>query len=105
MMPVIAYNLLEEISILANGIEAFTNKCVKGIKANEKICSENAERSSAVATALNPYIGYEKSAELAKEALLKNTTIRELVLSKKLMDKKKLDEILDLFKMTEDPDK
>ena len=103
MMPVIAYNLLEEISILANGIEAFTDKCVKGIKVNVKVCSENAERSSAVATALNPYIGYEKAAELAKEALVKNTTIRELVLSKKLMDRKKLDKILDLYGMTEDP--
>ena len=105
MMPVIAYNLLEEISILAESIEAFTEKCIVGITADGEVCSRNAERSSAIATALNPYIGYEKSAELAKEALEKNTTIRELVLSKKLMSKKKLNEILDLYKMTENPEK
>jgi fumarate hydratase class II len=101
MMPVIAYNLIQEIQILAPGINAFTDKCIKGIEANEKACLHFAEKSPALATALSPFIGYEKAAELAKEALEKNSTIRTLALKKGIMDPKKLEEILDLKKMTE----
>lgn len=102
MMPVIAYNLLMEIEILYGGIDSFTDRCVTGIKANIENCRRYAERSSALATALNPYIGYDKAAEIAKEALEKNLTIRELVIKKKLLSESELDKILDIRNMTGD---
>ena len=101
MMPVIGYNLLFEIGILAGGIDSFTERCVKGIVANEDVCLEYAEKSPALATALNPHIGYYKAAEIAKEALAKNVTIRELVKQKNIMDDAKADEVLDIRRMTE----
>jgi len=103
MMPVIAHNLLQEIAILAGGLEAFTSRCVKGIEANEDACRANAERSLALATALNPAIGYENAAKLAKEALEQGVPIRELTQEKSLLDKSELDRLLDLRRMTEDP--
>ena len=103
MMPVIAYNLLFEIQILTGGIENFVDKCVIGIKADADICRHYAENSPAIATALNPHIGYYKAAELAKEALEKDVTIRELAIAKKIIDKDKLDNVLDIRKMTKPP--
>ncbi len=103
MMPVIAYNLLQEIAILAGGVEAFTRRCVKGVEANEDVCRASAEHSLALATALNPAIGYEKAAKLAQEALKTGTPIRELARAKKLLDEDLLDKLLDLRRMTEDP--
>jgi fumarate hydratase class II len=103
MMPVIAYNLLQEIAILAGGIDAFTSRCVEGIGANEEACRAGAEWSLALATALNPAIGYEKAAKLAKEALEKNVPVRELARKKKLLDESRLANLLDLRIMTEDP--
>jgi fumarate hydratase class II len=103
MMPVIAFNLLHEIAILARSIEAFTSRCVEGIEPNEDACRASAERSPALATALNPVIGYENAAKLAKEALERGLSIRELAREKKLLDEKELDELLDLRRMTEDP--
>jgi fumarate hydratase class II len=102
-MPVIAYNLLQEIAILTGGVEAFTNRCIEGIEACEETCRSSAERSLALATALNPAIGYENAAKLAKEALAKNVPIRDLAREKRLLDEKELDKLLDLRRMTEDP--
>jgi fumarate hydratase class II len=103
MMPVIAYSLLQEIAILAGGVAAFTDRCLEGIEANEEVCQANAERSPAVATALNPAIGYEEAAKLAKEALAKGVPVRDLARKKKLLDERQLAELLDLRRMTEDP--
>lgn len=103
MMPVIAYNLLQEIVILANGARAFTEKCVAGIEADAARCLAYAERSPSVATALTPKIGYHSAAELAVEALEKDATVRELAKSKKLLDEKTMTELLDLRRMTVDP--
>jgi fumarate hydratase class II len=103
MMPVIAYNLLTEIALLTSGIGAFTHRCLEGIEADEEACRANAERSPALATALNPAIGYEQAAELAQEALAKGVTIRELAHTKRLLDEDQLNKLLDLRRMTEDP--
>ncbi len=100
MMPVIAYNILDSIEILTNGIRAFTDRCIKGITANRAVCTRYAEMSSAVVTALSPVIGYDKAASLAKEAVEKDMTIRELVLEKNLMPEKELDRLLDIRKLT-----
>lgn len=103
MMPIVAYNLLHEIEILTGGINSFTEKCVVDLAADEEKCRFYAERSPALATALSPYIGYEKAAELAKEALAKNISVKELALSKKIMDIDKLGEILEIGKMIKNP--
>jgi len=103
MMPVIAYNVLFAIEILSNGITAFTEKCVVGIKANPEVCEGYVEKNPALATALNPYIGYQKAAELAKRSIEEKTSIRELVLREKLMDETQLSKILDYRRMTEIP--
>ena len=105
MMPVVAYNLLEEIEILAGGMDSFRKRCLVGIEADVERCRLYAERSAALATALSPYIGYRRAAELSKEALEKDQLIRELVLSKNLMERDKLEEILDIYKMTVEPEK
>jgi aspartate ammonia-lyase len=104
MMPVIAYNILFSIDILANGINAFTNKCVVGIEANRDVCFGYVERNPALATALNLYIGYARAAELAKRSVEENKPIRQLVLEEGLIDEDKLAEILDIRKMTELPE-
>ena len=103
MMPVIAYNLLQEIDILTEGIEAFTRRCVQGITANEEACRVNAERSPALATALNPAIGYESAADLAKEAIERGLPIRDVVLERNVLNESESNRLLDLRRMTEDP--
>ncbi|MDI6803602.1 MAG: aspartate ammonia-lyase [Bacteroidota bacterium] len=85
MMPVINYNLLQSIEILTNAITVFSEKCVKGIEANKERCKNYAEQSISIATLLSPNIGYLKTAELAKEALEKNITVKKLVIEKGIM--------------------
>jgi len=101
MMPIIAYNLLLEIEVLAGGIESFADLGVAGIKANVETCRRYAERSPALATALNPVIGYNKAAEIAKEALQKDVTVRELASSKNIIENDELADLLNIRKMTE----
>ncbi|MGA2460555.1 MAG: aspartate ammonia-lyase [Candidatus Bathyarchaeia archaeon] len=100
MMPVIAYDLTQSLMILTNGIKTFTERLVKGIKANEERCTYLLEKSAGIALALNPFIGYEKAAEVAKEALARNVPLRQVVLEKGLLTEKQLKEILDPYAMT-----
>lgn len=100
MMPVMAYYFLHAIEILANGAQAFTERCIRGITANEEVCRMYAESTPQVVTALSPYIGYEKAAEVLKEALARNKTIREVVQEKGLLPPEKLEEALDLRRLT-----
>ena len=100
MMPVMQYKLLDSVSILTNALKVFTNKCVKGIMVNEDRCYQYATSSMAIVTALNPYIGYSKAAEVAKESLLTGKSIKEIVLEKKLMSEEKLDQLLSPVSMT-----
>lgn len=92
--PVIAQSIFESIEMLRNGIVTFNHRCVKGITANEKKCREYVENSIGLVTALNPYLGYEISTQLAKEALETGKSPYELVLEKKLLSKEQLEEIL-----------
>lgn len=101
MMPVVAYNLLHEIEILKNAVSVFTKFCVGGITANRERCQAYAEGSMSIVTVLNPHIGYSKAAEIAKEYLASGKSIKEIVLEKGLLTKEKLDEIFDLYGMTE----
>lgn len=94
MMPLIAYNLLFSIEILTNGINAFNERCLKGIKANAERCKEFADATVAIATALNPVIGYSAAAEIAKEAVASGKTIKALVIEKGILSRDKAENIL-----------
>jgi len=101
MMPVIAHNLLFTIQILANASRVFAERCVEGIEADGAQCAYWLERSPAIVTALAPRIGYARAAELAKEAVAKNVSVRQLVREKGLLTDKEMDAVLDLRAMTE----
>ena len=101
MMPVIAHNLLESIELLANASDTFAERCVDGIEANESRARELLERNAIIVTALNPHIGYDNGARIAKEAVATGRSVRELVLEAGLMTAEELDEALDLKGMTE----
>lgn len=100
MMPLIAFDLLMSLTILENGIRAFTALCLSGIAANADRCLHFAERSTALVTALNPHIGYLKAAAVAKESLSAHKSIRQIVLDQKLMTEKELKQALNLEAMT-----
>jgi aspartate ammonia-lyase len=101
MMPVIAWNAIHASTILRNAMTTLRTHCVDGITADESRCRELMDRSTAVATALSPYIGYAKTAEVAKESVKTGKPIREIVLERKLLDPKQLDEILSAEAMTQ----
>ena len=101
MMPMIAHNLLESAGILANGCDAFRERCVDGLEANEKRAQELVEKNAIIVTALNPHIGYDNGAKIAKEAVATGRSVRELVLEAGLMTGDELDDALDIKKMTE----
>jgi len=100
MMPVMAWNALHSSTILREAMIALRTRCVDGIEADEERARALLDRSSAVATALSPYIGYAKTAEIAKESVKTARSIRELVLERGLMTARELDDILSAEKMT-----
>jgi fumarate hydratase, class II len=101
MMPVMAHNILESIRLLGNVTDAFTEKCVLGIEANEERCRELVELSMAMVTSLAPRIGYDRAAEIAKESARTGKTVRELCQEKKILPEKELNAALDPVGMTE----
>ncbi len=101
MMPTMAYNVLQSTTIMANMLRVFTERCVRGIEANEARCHYYAESTIALATALNTHIGYSKSADLVKESVETGTSIVELARKKKVLTDAEIDEVLDPMKMTE----
>ena len=100
MMPVIAWNALHSSTILRESMNVFRTRCVDGITANEDRARELLDRSTAMATALSPYIGYAATAELAKESVKTGRSIRDLVLARGLLDQARLDRILSPDAMT-----
>lgn len=100
MMPVIAYNFLHAIHILSNGLDAFTNKALKGLEADVDRITGYVEMNTALATALNPYIGYDQAAEVAKTAYREGKTVRQVVREKNLLSEEQLNEALDLERIT-----
>ena len=101
MMPVMAHNLLESIRLLANVVDIFCDKCVRGIVANEERCRDLVELSMAMVTSLTPKIGYDRAAEIAKESAKTGRTIREISREKNVLPEKELELALDPIKMTE----
>ena len=100
MMPVIAWNSLHASTILRNAMRALKTRTVDGITADEARTRELLERSTALATALSPYIGYEKTAEIAKESVATGKPIRAIVLERGLIEATELDRILSVEAMT-----
>jgi fumarate hydratase, class II len=101
MMPLIAYDLLESILILANASRLLAEKCVDGIEANRERCAELVERSLAMVTSLVPKIGYDAAAEIAKESVRTGKTVRELCVEKNVLPPDELAEALDPWGQTE----
>jgi fumarate hydratase class II len=101
MMPVMASSILESISLLAGGCEAFNQRCVRGIEADEGRCQELLEKNPSLATGLNLRLGYDKASEVAKEAVRDGVSVRDVVLRKGLLRAEELDELLDVRSMTE----
>ena len=101
MMPVMAHNLLESIRLLGNACDAFQEKCVRGIEANEERCRELVELSMAMVTSLAPKIGYDRAAEIAKESAKTGRTVREICLEKMVLPADELERSLDPVGMTE----
>jgi fumarate hydratase class II len=100
MMPVMAHNLLQSLSLLSSGVNLFAQKCIRGITADRERCREFVERNPAMATALSPRIGYQKAAEIAREAYASGKTIREIALARGIFSEEELDALLDPWKMT-----
>jgi aspartate ammonia-lyase len=99
--PLFGYNIPFAMTILKNGIDAFVERCVSGIEADEERFRYLMEQSLMLVTALTDYIGYERAAELAKRAHEERKTIREVVLAAEVMSEEELDKVLDALPMTE----
>ena len=100
MMPVMAWNALHASRILAAAMRVFVSRCINGIVADEARCRELLDRSTALATALSPYIGYAATADIAKESVKTGRPVRELVRERKLLPENELDAILSPEAMT-----
>jgi len=100
MCPVIAYNILQSMKILTNSLKMFREFCINGIEANEERCLELLHESTAIATALNPYLGYQVVSRVVKESLNNDSTIKETVLKYNLIEGEDLDRILSPEEMT-----
>ena len=101
MMPVMAFDMLMSVDILANAMRVFSEYCVEGIRANEERCRYYVENSNGLATALNRYIGYSQAAKVAQEQVRTGKPIRQIVLEWGLLTEEELDRILDPVAMTE----
>ncbi len=101
MMPVMGQTTLESIVLLASATEAFVDFCALEMEANEEACNASVEKSLSMVTSLNPYIGYERAAAMAKEAFKSGKTIRELCQEQKVLPPDELQKALDPWSMTE----
>jgi fumarate hydratase class II len=101
MMPVMGHAVLESISLMSSATQAFIDFCAEGLEANQEGCEEAVEKSLAMVTSLNPLIGYEKAAALAKEAFATGKTIRQLCREQGILPDSTLNEALDPWRMTE----
>ncbi|WP_158057216.1 class II fumarate hydratase [Halorussus halophilus] len=98
--PVLAHNFLESSEMLSNASEVFAEKFVAKLEANEEHCEEQVEQSMALATALNPHIGYDKASKAAKTALKEGKTVKQVVVEKGYLSEEEADEVIDPEKMT-----
>ncbi len=99
-MPLIAYDLLYSIRILSNAVNTFTTRCVAGIKANRERMGRNVSMDMSLATALAPFIGYERAAKIARKALKEGKSVKEVCMELKIMPERDLNRILNPRKLT-----
>ena len=99
MLPVMAHNLLESIELLTSGTTVFDQKLISELEANTEKLEENIQKNSILVTALVPVLGYDKSAEIAKEAISQNKTIKEVVVEKELLSSDEIDKLLNIEKL------
>ncbi len=99
--PIIFYCLFQSIDTIAYAVNTFVDNCVIGITANETRCRYFVENSVGIITAICPYVGYQKAAEIAKEAIKTGESVRKLIIEKGLLTKEQMDEIMDPVQMTE----
>jgi fumarate hydratase class II len=100
MMPVMGSTALESVRLLANGTRAFIDFCMNGLEANPEVCESFVEKSLSMVTSLNPLIGYDKAAKLAKEAFKTGKTVRQLCEEQNILPKDVLDKALEPMSMT-----
>jgi aspartate ammonia-lyase len=100
MEPVIAYKLFTSIEMLSRGCRTLAERCIDGITANREVCRKMVESSIGLVTALNPVIGYEKSTEIAHEALVSGRSVYEIVLEKNYLTRAELEDLLRPENMT-----
>lgn len=98
--PVVFYKLFESLTCMKNAVRTLIDNCIVGIRSNRARCEALLQEGVGTVTALYPYIGYKKAAEPAKEALVRNVRIKDLVREKKILDDKEPDKLLDPFAMT-----
>jgi fumarate hydratase class II len=101
MMPVMGYNLLQSIELLARAARVFADRCVAGLQANPERTGAMVEQSLAMCTSLAPKIGYDKAAEIAKESFRTGRTVREIAKGKKVLPDAEVDQLLDPMEMTQ----
>lgn len=99
--PLIFFNLFQSIEMLANGINTFTENCIKGITANRERCRDLVENSIGIVTAICPHVGYKKAAEIAKTAMNTGEPIRNIILNNNILNEAELNDVLDPINMTE----
>ena len=92
-LPVTAYNFLQSAKLLTDGILSFEQRCVSGIKANKEKMNENLHRSLMLVTSLNPYIGYDNAAKVAKKAHKENLSLKESCLQLGFMNEEEFDKV------------
>ena len=92
-MPVLIYNFLQSVRLLADGMRSFNDNCLAGVKANRDVMRHNLHNSLMLVTALNPYIGYENAAKTAKLAFSENISLREACLKLGFLTAEKFDEV------------
>ena len=100
MMPLIAHNLLQSITLLSNVSRVFAEKCINGLEADAERAGNMVEQSLAMCTSLAPIIGYDNAASIAKEAYASGKTVREVALEKKVLSESELKKVLDPWSMT-----
>ena len=99
MLPVMAHSLLESIELLTSGTAVFDQKLISELEANTERLEENIQKNSILVTALVPVLGYDKAAEVAKEAMSQNKTIKEVLIEKNLISNEEIDELLNIEKL------
>ena len=100
MEPIIVFNIFQSIKMLKNAMRTLTTKCINGITANKEHCEHLVTQSIGLVTALNPYIGYENSTSIAKEALLTGKSVADIAIERKLLTKEEIKTILSPENMT-----